>query len=134
MLSRLRFARIIVCAMMGVALFFAIGGHFALLQGIAWTSMLRDFSRSESIGKAIDKIVDGKHPCGLCKKIAAARQSQSQEPVLLVSTKKFSDFITPLVSRLATPFSRPLVYARVPVPLWEDIFFAPPVPVPIFSC
>ncbi|MCX6973814.1 MAG: hypothetical protein NTZ94_05820 [Verrucomicrobia bacterium] len=134
MLSHLRSARIIACSMMGVALFFAIGGHFALLQGIAWTSMLRDFSRSESIATAIDKIVDGKHPCGLCKKIAAARQSQSQDPLLLVSTKKFSDFITPLISVLTAPLSRPLVYARVPAPMMEDIFFSPPVPVPIFSC
>ncbi|NBS52603.1 MAG: hypothetical protein EBS96_08310 [Spartobacteria bacterium] len=134
MLSHLRSVRIIACSMMGVALFFAIGGHFALLQGIAWTSMLRDFSRSESIATAIDKIVDGKHPCGLCKKIAAARQSQSQDPLLLVSTKKFSDFITPLISVLMAPLSRPLVYARVPAPMMEDLFFSPPVPVPIFSC
>ena len=134
MLSRLRSVRIIASTMMGVALFFAIGGHFAILQGIAWTSMLRDFSRSESIGTAIDKIVDGKHPCGLCKKIAAARQAQSQYPILLVSTKKFSDFIPPLTSGLAEPMYRPFVYARVPATIVEKIFFAPPVPVPIFSC
>jgi hypothetical protein len=117
-----------------MALFFAIGGHFAILQGIAWTSMFRDFSRSESIGTAIDKIVDGKQPCGLCKKIAAARHAQSQEPIFLVSTKKFSDFITSLTSVLVEPLSRSLVYARVPATKVEKIFFAPPIPVPIFSC
>lgn len=104
-----------------MALFFAIGGHFAILQGIAWTSMFRDFSRSEFIGTSIDKIVDGKHPCGLCNKIATARQAQSQDSIFLVRTKKFSNFITPLTSVLVAPLSRPLGYAWVPATKVEKI-------------
>ena len=55
---------------MALALFVAIGGPLAVLQGIAWVNMVHDFSKTGSLTQAVEKTFDGKHPCLLCKKIS----------------------------------------------------------------
>ena len=58
-----------------VALLGATGGHWAVLQSVAWARMLADNARTESLPVAIENTFDGKHPCPLCKQIASGRQS-----------------------------------------------------------
>jgi hypothetical protein len=68
-----------------VALLVATGGHWALLQTVAWTNMLASNLRTSSFEEAVVKTFDGKHPCSLCKQIAQGKKSEkkSEFPVQL---------------------------------------------------
>jgi hypothetical protein len=59
-----------------LALAAMLGAHWAALQTVAWTTMLADNLRSNSFQVAAEKTFDGKHPCCLCKAIAAGKQSE----------------------------------------------------------
>jgi hypothetical protein len=56
----------------------AIGGHWAVLQSVAWTSMLAQNLRSNSLSQAVQRTFDGEHPCVICKSIAQAKQSEKR--------------------------------------------------------
>jgi hypothetical protein len=58
-----------------LALLASIGGHWALLQSVAWTRMLVERTRGESFARAVTTTFDGEHPCALCKRIATGKQS-----------------------------------------------------------
>ena len=57
--------RMLAFILMGLALFLTAGGHYALLQTVAWTTMVNDFSRTGSLSMAVEKTFDGRHPCPL---------------------------------------------------------------------
>jgi len=60
------------------ALVTTIGAHWLLLQSVAWTTMLADNLHSASLHEALVKTFDGKHPCRLCKAIAAGKKSEQK--------------------------------------------------------
>ena len=60
------------------ALMAMLGGHWAFLQTVAWTTMLADNLQSCSLRDAVAKTFDGKHPCSLCKAIAAGKKSEKK--------------------------------------------------------
>ena len=51
------------------------GAHWAALQTVAWTTMLADNLRTQSVSEAVSHTFDGQHLCSLCKAIAAAKKS-----------------------------------------------------------
>ncbi len=55
-----------------------LGGHWALLQTVAWTAMLADNLQSCSFHDAVSRTFDGKHPCCLCKTIAAGQKTEKK--------------------------------------------------------
>lgn len=122
--------RRVACALMGLSLFLVAGGHLALLQGIAWTTMVHDFSRAGSLGQALEKTFDGKHLCPLCKKIAMAHAAGEKAPMSVKAEKKSGVFIAQSSSALPFPVSRPLVFKPAPFVAMPERFDAPPVPVP----
>ncbi|HWB59332.1 MAG TPA: hypothetical protein VG733_07560 [Chthoniobacteraceae bacterium] len=61
------------------AMFSAFGGHWMLLQSVAWTTMVIDNVKHASLGEALERTFDGQHPCALCKTIAKERQSQKEQ-------------------------------------------------------
>jgi len=61
-----------------LALAATLGAHWALLQTAAWTIMLANNLHSSSFCGAVTKTFDGKHPCPLCKAIAAGKQSEKK--------------------------------------------------------
>src|ERR1700723_2091760 len=79
----LRFSRWLLIA----ALFLAIGGHWAVLQTVAWATMIVDYSRSGALTEAVQKTFDGKHPCQICTEIQKSRQSDKKQESLLLSKK-----------------------------------------------
>lgn len=85
-----------------VALIAAVGGHWAVLQTVAWTSMLAQNLRTDSIEQALAKTFDGQHPCRLCKAISAGKKSEkkSEFPTLAKKLEFVSD-------RLVFVFSAP---------------------------
>ena len=60
----------------------SLGGHLALLQTIAWSTMLVDFSSQSSLSEAMDKTFDGEHPCPLCKVVKKSQGEEEKKPML----------------------------------------------------
>ena len=70
-----RFGKFIVV----VALITTTGLHWAVLQSVAWTTMLANNLRTQSLTEAVTHTFDGEHPCCLCKAIAAGRKSEQKK-------------------------------------------------------
>ena len=62
-----------------LALLASIGGHWALLQSVAWTRMIIDRTTSDSFARAVKTTLDGQHPCDMCKRITEGKQNEQQE-------------------------------------------------------
>jgi hypothetical protein len=61
-----------------LALLGATGGHWAVLQTIAWADMLAQNLQTETVGTAITKTFDGAHPCKMCKQISAGKKAEQK--------------------------------------------------------
>jgi hypothetical protein len=70
-----------------LALAAMLGAHWTLLQTVAWTTMLADNLHSSSFHDAVTKTFDSKHPCCLCKAIAAGKQSEKKTEFSFQSQK-----------------------------------------------
>ena len=62
-----------------LAVFVSGGGHWALLQSVAWARMIVSYSRTDTLSTAVSKTFDGEHPCPMCRKIKADRETEQQE-------------------------------------------------------
>jgi len=71
-----------------LALAATLGAHWALLQTVAWTTMLADNLGRHSLTEAVARTFDGRHPCCLCKAVAAGKKS-GQTTGLALSSQKF---------------------------------------------
>jgi hypothetical protein len=109
------------------------GGHWMLLQSIAWTRMIVVYSQHATLRTAIEETFDGKHPCPMCRMIEAGRQSsQPQQP-------QIRSAVVPDVDAL---FAKTFVFdsdpTAVPVIATTGTFHSarsdpPPVPPPRMS-
>ena len=79
----LRFSRWLVIA----ALFLSIGGPWAMLQTVAWASMIVDYSRNGALTEAVQKTFDGRHPCAICTEIQKSRRSEKKHEALQLVKK-----------------------------------------------
>ena len=61
-----------------VALACSIGLHWGFLQSVAWVGMVVNYSQEGTVGEALAKTLDGKHPCALCKAIAKGKQTEKK--------------------------------------------------------
>jgi len=105
-----------------------LGGHWALLQSVAWVNMMLDFSTRESLTVAIDKTFDGSHPCDLCKVVTKGRtEEQKNESVKLLV--KFEAILTATL-KMPLPMDHPWVYAPFTYAS-SSLAIAPPTPPPL---
>jgi hypothetical protein len=118
-----RLAKILVVA----ALVAMTGGHWLLLQSVAWTSMLADNLSCGSVTEAVVRTFDGKHPCPLCKAIAAGKKSEHKRDSVL-ELQKFEFPLAQIVPALIDPprFDAPSCGAAFP----KSQIQRPPVPPP----
>ena len=58
-----------------VAFIFSCGGQWYLLQAIAWANMIREYSASVPLTKAVEMTLSGEYPCPICKAIAEHKKS-----------------------------------------------------------
>jgi hypothetical protein len=72
--AALRAGRLLIA----LAICAALGGHWFLLQSVAWTGMLITYSRDAGIVEAVGKTFDGGHPCGLCLAIEKGREQERE--------------------------------------------------------
>jgi hypothetical protein len=70
-----------------LALVVSTGAHWGALQTVAWTAMLAENLRTSSLSGAVTRTFDGKHPCCLCKVIAAGRKSEQKSEFTLQLNK-----------------------------------------------
>ena len=116
-----------------LALFGLAGGHWAVLQAIAWAQMLRDYSKNSPITEAIAKTFSGRSPCGMCTKISEERQKEERAPTAAKFDKKAEVFLAAMCDALKRPESDDYSYLdpdeNAPIERSE----APPAPVPIFA-
>lgn len=63
------------------------GGHWVVLQSVAWSGMLVVNARASSFTSAVEKTFDGEHPCELCKNIAQSRKSEKKPDAPAAATK-----------------------------------------------
>ncbi|WP_038167580.1 hypothetical protein [Verrucomicrobium sp. BvORR106] len=67
-----------------IAALHLVGGHWGVMQMVAWAQMLRDYSQDRSLVEAVLNTLDGEHPCPMCLKIKAGRvQEEKQRPTSL---------------------------------------------------
>jgi hypothetical protein len=69
------------------ALIAMLGAHWAFLQTIAWTTMLANNLRTQSLTESVSRTFDGNHPCPLCEAIAAGKKSENKNAVNVQTQK-----------------------------------------------
>lgn len=74
-------------ALLVFAMFAACGGHWLVLQSVAWSEMIVEYSRTDTLTVAVEKTFDGQHPCGLCKQIASSSQKEQKRQALVIASK-----------------------------------------------
>lgn len=91
--------------------FFALGGgHLAVLQLVAWTGMMIEYSERAGLAQGISQTFDGKHPCRLCCKIEQARKQEKTTPVRIAALKKIGYYICVSTSHLETFLGVPFLW------------------------
>ena len=97
------------------------GGHYGVLQCIAWSKMLIEYSSTDGLLEGAQKTFDGTNPCDMCRSIVSAKQvrCQHEEQAPAPGTEQLSlkDLRIPPTVSLDEPSSRDIATQR----------FAPPV-------
>lgn len=110
-----------------VALLAAVGGHWVVLQSVAWTNMLAENLRTDSVTGAFEKTFDGQHPCCLCQAIKEGKTSEKKSE-LPMPLKKI-EFVS---EQPVFVFSPPQAFRLLPDRSFtlHDFSSQPPVPPP----
>ena len=69
------------------ALVLTMGGHWAVLQSVAWLTMFVNYSRTAPVMVALEKTFDGRHPCKLCKAVEEGKRSEKKQEIQKLETK-----------------------------------------------
>jgi hypothetical protein len=110
------------------------GGQWGVLQGIAWTKMLIEYSQADGLRQGIIKTFDGEHPCEMCKSISKSLESEKKQdpgrPIRVdgFSLKDLLPFPIATLQRRDVPLSSPAAHWFVVSihPQWRSIPLAPP--------
>jgi hypothetical protein len=106
-----------------LAIFISAGGHWAMLQSIAYTRMLLEFAEQDSLGTAVKKTFDERYACSLCPKIRDGFNhdhkkpltlSEVQQPEFLPQSNALISFIRVVVANLAFVPSRHIDFPNAP--------------------
>jgi hypothetical protein len=108
-----------------LAVFLSAGGHWAVLQSVAWARMLADFSRTDSWRVAVAKTFDGEHPCPMCLKIREGRARESKPPAV-VKFERLPEFAPQASLALLSPPEIPAPAVIPFVPHRHADFISPP--------
>lgn len=118
--------------LMFLSMFCIAGGHWAVLQTVAWVEMIRAYSLEQgSMIAGVEKTFSGKAPCEKCHQIQEGRQQEEKLPATIKADKKWDSFLVSRAAVVVVPQGENFDY---PV---EGFLFcplrteAPPAPVPI---
>ena len=113
---------LVICAIV-----LSVGGHWFVLQSLAWSGMILSYSRNSSFIEALQKTFDGRHPCKLCHAVKSGRAAEHQQPRSKIDTQL--DLLLPVAWTLVPRVwhGPPIAFEINPFPLPTD---KPPVPPP----
>jgi hypothetical protein len=96
------------------ALIIAVGGHWAMLQSVAWVGMALNYAQTDSLEVALKKTFDGQHPCKLCLAVKEGKQQEQKQTFLKIESKldflcfaRFSFVHPPLPYVMLSPPAEP---------------------------
>ncbi len=119
-------------SMLCVALFALIGGHFAVVQVVAWGQMIGQYSQDEgSVFAGAAKTFSGDAPCNLCKRLSEARTKEDQRPAALKADKRIDAFVVLNATLVTRPPSLDFDYLLSSTANPPSRTDAPPAPVPL---
>ena len=112
-----------------------VGGHWAVLQTVAWSKMLADRMEDRaSLRQAVAETFDGEHPCPLCRAIVQGKQKQETDPALPDGVKKASKDVPKLIPVLSFVCAAPVSALSLRWPEEAEAgplrSVSPPVPPP----
>jgi hypothetical protein len=67
------------------------GGHWGVLQVVAWANMLRTYTQEKGLVEGVKDTFDGEHPCPLCHHIEKAQQEEQKQ--IPVPTKELEKLV-----------------------------------------
>ncbi len=114
-----------------LAMFSIAGGHWAVLQAVAWTGMVIEYSQDATVTAAIKKTLSGEAPCTMCRSIEKGRQQENRLPAVLKTDKKFDELLVASASLVAAPCALPFSHPPVADEAACSRPFPPPFPVPL---
>jgi hypothetical protein len=112
-------------------MFSIAGGHWAVLQTVAWTGMVVEYSKGSSLVAALTKTFSGKAPCKMCMAIDAGKQKESRLPAPVKPDKKAEKFLAASGIRIRAPRSQSFSYTPISDECAVSRSEAPSAPVPI---
>ena len=110
------------------AFLFSCGGHWYVLQAVAWINMIHDYSQSVPLTEAVYMTFSGKYPCEICHAIAEKKQQSEKDPWIALE-KYDKKFLPPVTIVPVEPSSEPVAY----MPVSKQLQFrteVPPTPPP----
>mgnify|MGYP003608492431 FL=1 len=116
-----------------LAIFSIAGGHWAVLQTVAWTGMVIEYSKDSPVAAALIKTFSGKAPCKMCHTIEAGKEKESRLPATVKADKKIDKFLARSVREIPIPPPAQFVYPPIVDAMVSMRSASPPEPVPIFA-
>lgn len=109
---------------------FSCGGHWCLLQGVAWVNMVHQYSQVVPLTEAVTMTLSGQYPCALCKAIAERKAAENPQACSIEKYDK--KFFPPDDMAAANPVASSLDYP-VFLERLKVRAEAPPTPPPRLS-
>ncbi len=125
--------RIVGLPLMGAAFFSLTGGHWVVLQTVAWAQMLHDYSRTAPIAEAIERTFSGDYPCTMCIKIGEGQQKEGKAPATVKLDKKTEVFLPSTQDLPGKPKGTDFSYTPLSEMALAKRCEAPPAPIPILA-
>ncbi|MGA7214288.1 MAG: hypothetical protein WBX20_08790 [Terrimicrobiaceae bacterium] len=132
-IRRFKLLRTVGLPLTCLAFFSLAGGHWFVLQTIAWVQMVREYSRSAPILEAVEKTFSGDYPCTMCTRIAEGQQNEEKSPSTVKLAKKTEVFLLAERDLPGKPAIRDFSYPAPREISAVERSEAPPVPVPIVA-
>ncbi len=114
-----------------LAMFSIAGGHWAVLQTVAWTGMVIEYSKDSPVATALIKTFSGKAPCKMCKTIEAGKEKESRLPASVKADKKIDKFLARSARMVPLPTETRISYPADSDEASTARPASPPAPVPI---
>jgi hypothetical protein len=114
-----------------LAMFSIAGGHWAVLQSVAWTGMIIEYSKAATLGEALARTFGGKAPCQMCRTIEEGRQKETKLPATLKADQRIDKFLARSVRAVPLPPETEYFYPPIRNEVASARPTSPPAPVPI---
>lgn len=99
-----------------------LGGHWLLLQSVAWVGMIITYSQTSTFSEAVSMTFDGEHPCRMCLVVKEGKKAEKKE-MQMKSDLKFEflsaeriQFLPPLLASTVLRSSSMFAMARTEAP------------------